>query len=324
MLGRFLSCCHCGDDPFETELKVVQLTSDALECHMGMTPVQLLTPADAFDMGQTPRSYASFAKTQKSRSGQKLFRESIRLPEMGRYPVPLTCSLEDSEEHRHAELLRIYQDHVMELHHGIPMVQLTPQQHYADVHCQVSEDFQTLKVDQGSGCIIEFPLLAVSKVYRVVKNDDKWYGAGSLMGPTPMPPLPLSNAEHIVVMEFMRRKLALIFNEVDGAQTFLMCMDLLVRRAQECFGGAAVASVFSITSEATRESISPSPAFLHSAQPLFADPGFGPGARLAAADRRCRKPSNARAIARDVAAIQELPNRQLQPYCAACDADELR
>merc|ERR1711979_167432 len=94
-------------------------------------------------------------------------------------------------------------------------------------------DLQTLKVDQSSGCIIEFPLTAVSKVYRIVKNDDKWYSAGSLNGPTPMPPLPLSNAEHIVVVEFMRRKLAFVFNDMKPALNFLMCMELLIRRAQE-------------------------------------------------------------------------------------------
>lgn len=316
MLGRFLSCCHCGESS-PTELKVVQLTSDALECHMGLAPVQLLNHTDAFDLGQTPRSYASFAKPSKGKSGHKsprrqLFRESIRLPSMGRYPLPLSCNPEDPEEDRRAELLRVYQDFVMELHDGVHMIQLTPQQHYADVHCQVSEDLQTLKVDQGSGCIIEFPLTAVSKVYRVVKNDDKWYGAGSLMGPTPMPPLPLSNAEHIVVMEFMRRKLALIFPDMGAAQNFLMCIDLMVRRSQEC-GPATVGSVFSVASS---EHVSP--VLLGQTQPTFADPGFGPGARLAAAQRRCQG-----SLIKELT-VQELPNRRVQPNCAACDVEEIR
>lgn len=122
----------------------------------------------------------------------------------------------------------------MDLHKGIYMTQLTSTQDYSDVHCQVLEDLQTLKVDQGSGCIIEFPLGAVSKVYRIVKNDDRWFSAGSLNGPPPMPPLPLSSAEHIVVVEFMRRKLAFVFSEIQVAQHFLMCMELLIRRAQEC------------------------------------------------------------------------------------------
>mmetsp|Transcript_73037 Transcript_73037/g.236396 ORF Transcript_73037/g.236396 Transcript_73037/m.236396 type:complete len:194 (+) Transcript_73037:311-892(+) len=113
------------------------------------------------------------------------------------------------------------------------MTQLTSNQDYSDIHCQILEDLQTLKIDQGSGCIIEFPLGAVSKVYRIVKNDDKWFSAGTLTGPAPMPPLPLSSAEHIVVVEFMRRKLAFVFSEIKVAQRFLMCIELLIRRAQE-------------------------------------------------------------------------------------------
>merc|ERR1712232_1089571 len=103
-------------------------------------------------------------------------------------------------------------------------------QDYSEIHCQILEDLQTLKVDQGSGCIIEFPLAAVSKVYRIVKNCDQWHSAG--------PNLPQgvldSRAEHIVVVEFMRRKLAFVFDEIAAAQSFLMCMELLIRRAQEC------------------------------------------------------------------------------------------
>lgn len=51
---------------------------------------------------------------------------------------------------------------------------------YSDIHCQISEDLQTLKnlghlvsalclrIDQGSGCIIEFQLTAVSKVCLIL------------------------------------------------------------------------------------------------------------------------------------------------------------
>lgn len=127
----------------------------------------------------------------------------------------------------------MYQDFTVELYKGVHMMQLGVNQDYSNIHCQILEDLQTLKVDQGSGCIIEFPLSAVSKIYRIVKNDNRWFKAGSLTGPSPMPPLPLSNAEHIVVVEFMRRKLAFVFGDMDQAQRFLMCMELLIRRAQE-------------------------------------------------------------------------------------------
>ncbi|CAK8990940.1 Uncharacterized protein SCF082_LOCUS2445 [Durusdinium trenchii] len=52
----------------------------------------------------------------------------------------------------------------------------------------------------------------VEEVYRIVKNDDKWYAAG-----TPLPNAS-PHAEHIVVVEFMRRKLAFVFKELQVSQ----------------------------------------------------------------------------------------------------------
>lgn len=201
-----------------------------------LQPVHLLTRQDSFDTTVTPRTTCKGDKpkgTSPVTPRQRTFQDRVQLPQMRRYPVPPSCTQDDTEDVRLRELLRIYQEFVLDLHKGVHMTQLTSNQDYSDIHCQILEDLQTLKVDQGSGCIIEFPLGAVSKVYRIVKNDDKWYSAGSLTGPTPMPPLPLSNAEHIVVVEFMRRKLAFVFNEMTAAQSFLMCMELLIRRAQE-------------------------------------------------------------------------------------------
>merc|ERR1712050_225837 len=54
-----------------------------------------------------------------------------------------------------------------------------------------------------------------------------WYTAG-----TPLPSAS-SNTEQIVVVEFMRRKLAFVFKELQVSQRFLMCMELLIRRAQQ-------------------------------------------------------------------------------------------
>mmetsp|Transcript_95370 Transcript_95370/g.239009 ORF Transcript_95370/g.239009 Transcript_95370/m.239009 type:complete len:317 (+) Transcript_95370:233-1183(+) len=235
---RFFQCCNShGEASSGGELKVVHLSSDVLESHMAQ-PVHLLTQQDALDMTVTsqracrtdqPLVISSAAVTPRQRG----LRDRIWLPKLRRYPVPPTCTENDPEEKRREELLRVYQEFVMDLHRGIHMTQLTSNQDYSDIHCQILEDLQTLKVDQGSGCIIEFPLGAVSKVYRIVKNDDKWFSAGSLTGPAPVPPLPLAGAEHIVVVEFMRRKLAFVFTELKVAQRFLMCIELLIRRAQE-------------------------------------------------------------------------------------------
>lgn len=73
--------------------------------------------------------------------------------------------------------------------------------------------------------IIEFPLTGVSKVYRIIRDDEKWYRVQGTM--------PTSPAEHIVVVEFMRRKLAFVFTEAIAALRFLTCMELLIRRAQQ-------------------------------------------------------------------------------------------
>mmetsp|Transcript_73475 Transcript_73475/g.175112 ORF Transcript_73475/g.175112 Transcript_73475/m.175112 type:complete len:293 (-) Transcript_73475:17-895(-) len=253
MFSRFLQCCNLPDEGHMGSANVVHISSDVMDPHLG-EPVHLLTQQDAYDItksihgehglgsgslnGTGPStadggSSASPLRNVPATPRQRIFKDRIRLPAMRRYPLPPTCSSDDSEETRRQELLRMHQEFVLDLHRGMHVTQLTARQDYADVHAQIMEDLQTLKVDQGSGSIIEFPLGSVTKVYRIVKNDDKWYSAGSLTGPTPMPPLPLSNAEHIVVIEFMRRKLAFVFAEVEAAQNFLICMELLIRRAQE-------------------------------------------------------------------------------------------
>jgi hypothetical protein len=132
---------------------------------------------------------------------------------------------EASEELRMERLLKMYQEFVLELHTGAFLTQLTSSRDYSDIHCQLMEDLVTLKLDQSSGRIIEFPLTGVSKVYRIIRDDEKWY---RVQGSAPSAP-----AEHIVVVEFMRRKLAFVFKEAYSALRFLTCMELLIRGAQQ-------------------------------------------------------------------------------------------
>lgn len=230
---QFLQCCN-NQAESASELRVVHLSSDVME----RQPMHLLTSTDSFDITVAMQKGLVTSDVTSPRlhivtPRQQGLRDRAWLPKLRRYPVPPTCSDNDPEDVRRSELLRMYQEFVLELHKGVHMTQLTSNQDYSDIHCQILDDLQTLKIDQGSGCIIEFPLGAVSKVYRIVKNDDKWFSAGTLTGPAPMPPLPLSSAEHIVVVEFMRRKLAFVFNDIKVAQRFLMCIELLIRRAQE-------------------------------------------------------------------------------------------
>ena len=55
-----------------------------------------------------------------------------------------------------------------------------------------------------------------------------------------VPPLQLKQAqsastrqENIVVVEFMKRKLAFVFPDSSSSQLFLLCMELLIRKAQQ-------------------------------------------------------------------------------------------
>merc|ERR1712196_223913 len=70
-------------------------------------------------------------------------------------------------------------DLVVDLLMGLYFTQLTDCGRYADIHCQLTADLKTLNFDLGNGRIIEFPLVAVNKVFR------------------------LEATEHIVMVEFV-------------------------------------------------------------------------------------------------------------------------
>lgn len=224
-------CCSTHDDDFTA---VVDLTTDIMDGDK-VVPVHPLATPDHF--AEQADIAARRERDHDHWTGltprQQLLKEQVRLPAMMRYPVPLHCSADDPEDIRMAELLRTFQVFVMDMHRGISLTQVTMSDEYSEIHCQLLDDMRTLQVDQGSGCIVEFPLPAVTRMYRVIRNDGKDFCGGSPTGPVPVPPLPISNAEHIVVVEFMKRKLVLWFANMPEAQSFIMCMELLVRTTQE-------------------------------------------------------------------------------------------
>lgn len=220
-----LGCCTCTGWENHEGHNEVQVQLD-----MSHTPSvkHSLMQTDSFDMTFTPRSFNGTMRPSSETPRQHTLRESLELPTLHTYPVPPSSTSEEAEEVRKRKLLDMYQEFALDLHTGMYLTQLTSNRDYSDIHCQLMEDMQTLKLDQSNGRIIEFPLTGVSKVYRIVKNDDKWYSAGSSV-----PGSQAANTEHIVVVEFMRRKLAFVFKELQVAQRFLMCMELLIRRAQQ-------------------------------------------------------------------------------------------
>lgn len=235
-LDWMLGCCSCNgwDHGGQGEFQI-QLSTDL---SANQTQRHLLTQGDSFDITFTPRSFGAGAAvsgggTLSHRSTpitprQRDLKDQLELPSLHTYPMPPTSSPEEEEEVRKKKLLEMYQEFALELHTGMYLTQLTSNRDYSDIHCQLMEDMTTLKLDQSNGRIIEFPLTNVSKVYRIVKNDDKWYHAG-----TPVPGAATANTEQIVVVEFMRRKLAFVFKELQVSQRFLICMELLIRRAQQ-------------------------------------------------------------------------------------------
>lgn len=147
---------------------------------------------------------------------------------MGRDVTPQwEASRADAEEGNFCLVREMYQQFTLELRAGMHLTQLTLGSKYSDIHCQLMDDLQTLKLDQSNGQIVEFPLAAVSKVCRVVKYKDKDVGDS-----TDRDAAWSRNAEHVIVIEFLRRKLAFVFETASEARRFISCIEQLVRKAK--------------------------------------------------------------------------------------------
>eukprot|EP00811_Abedinium_folium_P003995 NODE_13677_length_1152_cov_6.948293.p1 GENE.NODE_13677_length_1152_cov_6.948293~~NODE_13677_length_1152_cov_6.948293.p1 ORF type:complete len:252 (+),score=37.21 NODE_13677_length_1152_cov_6.948293:153-908(+) len=151
---------------------------------------------------------------------QKDLLDALELPRLPAYPVPPNSSSSEPEEVRKRKLLEMFQKFVMDLHIGMYLTQINSNRCYSDIHCQLIENMQTLKLDQSNGRIIEFPLTGVTRVHRMATHDKAHNGIGVYV-------------EHIVVVEFMKRRLAFVFKELQASLQFHLCMELLIRRAQQ-------------------------------------------------------------------------------------------
>lgn len=230
--GLLQQCCSSHLDQGQTsEVRVLALSSDYRDAEHD--PVHWQDPLAYLEGDRVP---TLLEQQQCSTPHQKTIQERVCLPHLRRYPVPPHCAEDDPEDVQRQELLLTFQQFVMDLHRGLHAVQLAADQSHSSVHCQILDDLQTLKVDQGSGCIIEFPLGSVSKLYRILRNDERWEDSGELSSRS-------VSEEHVVVMEFMGRKLPFLFHDIDSARRFLMCMELTIRRAQELRRESDVSSV---------------------------------------------------------------------------------
>lgn len=201
-------------------------------------PVQLLSDTDAVALGLMERILHSPdlairpgfddevvclppTMTMKQRS----LRDKLEIPKSS---PGSSSEAPESREAKDQMLLKKYREFTLELHAGKFLTQFTANQDYTDVHCQLTDDLETLKLDEHNGCIVEFPLSAVAKMIHIVKNDNRWHGAGLEMSDV-LPPC----SEHLVIVDFQHRKLVFVFAEDREANRFMTCMQLLVRRSQQ-------------------------------------------------------------------------------------------
>mmetsp|Transcript_74603 Transcript_74603/g.207357 ORF Transcript_74603/g.207357 Transcript_74603/m.207357 type:complete len:405 (+) Transcript_74603:48-1262(+) len=229
-LDWLFRCCTRDDNRdgrASNEIQVLSCETD--EPDAPVRHRRALAKADSYDI--TFQNSRPVDPTMLFTPRQRDLRDRLELPFLQKYPNPPGCSLDEAEEPKREKLLHMYQEFVLEMHAGTYLTQLTSTRDYSNIHCQLMEDLKTLKLDQCNGRIIEFPLTGVSKVYRIVKSDDRLYSSISF------PATAVGPVEHIIVVEFMRRKLAFVFPELHESQRFLLCMELLIRRAQQTSRG---------------------------------------------------------------------------------------
>lgn len=188
----------------------------------------VLMRGDSLDITFTPRTFevggggragVLAAQGSPATPWQREFAERLDLPILREYRVPPSCAKDDPVDVQRAALLDMYQAFAADLHAGMYLTQLTSSREQSEIHVQLMDDMVTLKMDQSNGHILEFPLDKVLKVYRIT-HDERDQG-------------PHDASAHIVVMEFMRRKLAFVFPEEKVTQRFIISLELLIQRAKQ-------------------------------------------------------------------------------------------
>jgi len=163
---------------------------------------------------------------QKLTARQRHIHSNVTIPEYDEYPSPpgIPDAKEYSEEEKKGMLNEMYKSFIVQLHRGVVLRQLVSAKDCSEIHCQLLDDFATLKLDQNCGRLIEFPLSAISKVYVVIRQSFK----NKVLVVTP---LGLPVLEHVVVVDFSKRKLAFLFSEAIKAETFRLCMEMMAKQA---------------------------------------------------------------------------------------------
>ena len=206
--------------------------------------------------------------------------QALDLPEMALYPTPPGARFSDPEDVRKQILLDFYRCFALDMHRGLSLHQLVStgpgprgaevSENLAEVHVQLLDTLNAVKIDEHDGNLVEFPLRCVTTVYRLVRAgpapagpsratprgaapvlpefgrggggsdevggfggggyDSRSFSAAAAQhGCSTTPP----QHAHLAVLEFRNRKLAFSFREMQEAQRFVLCLELLIRRAKQ-------------------------------------------------------------------------------------------
>lgn len=163
-------------------------------------------------------------------SEQQNLHDHLELPLLDSRPVLPDCLCDSSHEQSENTLLKMYKAFAIKWQAGSHVKQVYENHVCSDSHMQLMENLMILKLDQNSGCIIEFPMRNVSKVYRMVKYGKRWRDAHA---PPPVSEKMRALAQQVVIIEFMKQKIAFMFPTLPEALNFSICFGLLVKRVQQ-------------------------------------------------------------------------------------------
>jgi len=113
------------------------------------------------------------------------------------------------------------------LYTGAYLMQLMADGTFSEMHFQLVDDLKVLKLDQGNGCIVEFPLSLVTRVQEAVQLGGIMYRPGPKL-PNCLPPDTL----HITTIYFPRHRLVFGFRNGKEGSAFKTCMEFLVKRTK--------------------------------------------------------------------------------------------
>lgn len=225
------NCEECNENGASPEVVYVQQISfDQTRSPDGKTHQKdnmayvSITPLEGEDVGTWP---APFTPRQRDLHSQ------LELPELEYYPSPPGCEPGEAEDEQRRQLLDLLRNFAIELIRGTFFKQMMADRTYADIHCQLTEDLLIFKCDRCDGRIIEFPLSNVSKIYRLMKVSGRWIRADTKNEHALRDAGVEPDGEHLIVVVFSRRKLAFMFAELRQCLRFLLCMQLLIWRAQQ-------------------------------------------------------------------------------------------